>query len=183
MTSLALLLLRVVTGALLVGHGGQKLFGGFGGRGLAGTATYFESLGIRPGREWAYIAGATETTGGVLIALGLMSPVGPIIASAPMVIAWRKAHKGKPIFVNLGGAELPLTNLTIAAALAMTGPGRLSLDALLGIRTPWWMSVLVLVATAAGVTVAMQDEIREAAEAIRREERAVEVAEELPAAR
>jgi len=85
-TSLALLLLRVVTGTPLVGHGGQKLFGAFGGRGLEGTATYFEGLGIRPGREWAYIAGATETTGGVLIALGLMSPIGPIIASAPMLV-------------------------------------------------------------------------------------------------
>ena len=182
MTSLALLLLRVVTGALLIGHGAQKLFGAFGGRGLEGTAAYFEGLGIRPGREWAYVAGLAETSGGALIALGLMSPVGPIVASAPMVIAWRKAHKDKPIWVNLGGAELPLTNLTIAAALAMAGPGRISLDALLGIRTPWWMSLLVIVATATGTTLVLQDEIQEAARQIRHDEEAAEMAQELPAA-
>lgn len=176
MTSVALLLLRVVTGLLLIGHGAQKLFGAFGGRGPEGTAAYFEGLGIRPGREWAYVAGATETTGGALIALGLLSPVGPMIASAPMIIAWRKAHKDKPIFVNLGGAELPLTNITIAAALAMAGPGRISLDGVLGMRTPWWMALLVIVATATGITIALQDEIHRAAQETRGDEEAAETA-------
>jgi putative oxidoreductase len=184
MISLALLLLRLVTGGLLIGHGAQKLFGAFGGKGPTGTAENFKKLGLEPPRTWAQIAGAAEMTGGSLTALGLLSPIGPITATAPMIVAWRKQHGDKPIWVNQGGAELPLTNLTIATALALAGPGAISIDRLLGIKTPWWMSLLVLVGTAAGIAVALGDEIHEAAQAIRREEALTEsrMAEEVPAA-
>jgi putative oxidoreductase len=66
----ALLILRVVVGSLLVGHGAQKLFGAFGGHGLAGTAAWLESIGLRPGRPWALVAGLSEFGGGLLLALG-----------------------------------------------------------------------------------------------------------------
>ena len=99
MTWVALLLLRVVTGDLLIGHGAQKLFGAFGGKGPDATGQTFEKMGLRPGREWAQVGGAAEITGGAVTALGLLSPVGPIIATAPMVVAWRKAHRDKPIWV------------------------------------------------------------------------------------
>lgn len=142
-----LLALRVVTGGLLAGHGAQKLFGSFGGHGLAGTAGWLESLGLRPGKPWALMAGGSELAGGALTALGLLHPVGPLAAMGPMVMAWAKAHAGKPIWVTSGGAELPLINLAAAAALVLTGPGRLSLDSALEIDTP----TLVTVATALGV--------------------------------
>ena len=172
MTWVALLLLRVVTGGLLIGHGAQKLFGAFGGKGPDATGQTFEKMGLRPGREWAQVGGAAEITGGAVTALGLLSPVGPIIATAPMVVAWRKAHRDKPIWVNQGGAELPVTNLTIAAALILAGPGPASLDHFFGIRTPWWLSLLTIAGTAAGLAVALGDDIREAAEHIRREDEA-----------
>ena len=114
--------------------------------GLEGTAASFEGLGIKPGWLWARIAGTSEVAGGTLTALGLLSPLGPIIAIAPMVVAWRKGHGDKPIWVNKGGAELPTTNLTIACALILTGPGAFSLDRLLGIRVPWWLSLLAMAA-------------------------------------
>lgn len=170
MTWAALLLLRVVTGGLLIGHGAQKLLGAFGGKGPAGTGQTFEKLGLKPGREWAEVAGASEVAGGGLTALGLLSPIGPIIAMAPMVVAWRKAHGGKPIWVNQGGGELPVTNLTIASALMLAGPGTVSFDHLLGIKTPWWMSLLAIIGTATGIAIALSDEIHDAAETIRREE-------------
>ena len=69
MTSFAVLLLRAVTGGFLAGHGAQKLFGAFGGRGPEGTARNFEKIGIEPARKWAVIAGATELTGGALTAM------------------------------------------------------------------------------------------------------------------
>lgn len=170
MTWAALVLLRVVTGGLLIGHGAQKLVGAFGGKGPEGTARTFEKIGLEPGREWAQVAGASEVTGGALTALGLLSPIGPIVATAPMVVAWRKAHGDKPIWAQQGGGELAATNLTIATALILSGPGPVSLDRLFGIKTPWWMSVLAIIGTAAGVAIALGDEIHEAAESIRRDE-------------
>ena len=170
MTGFALLMLRVVTGGLLIGHGAQKLFGAFGGKGVRGTAQGFEKLGLEPGEEWAQVAGASELGGGGLTALGLLSPIGPIVTAAPMIVAWRKKHGDKPIWSNQGGAELPLTNLAIAAALIVAGPGPISVDRLLGIKTPWWMSLLVIVGTAMGIAVALGDDIHEAATAIDRED-------------
>ncbi len=174
MTWIALLVLRVITGGLLVGHGAQKLFGAFGGKGVEGTAQSFEKMGLDPAQEWAQVAGATEIAGGGLTALGLLSPIGPIITTAPMIVAWRKQHGGKPIWINKGGAELPLTNLTIAAALILAGPGSISIDHLLGTKTPWWLSLLALVGTATGIAIALGDDIHEAAQTIRRQEAGVE---------
>ena len=151
MNSVALLLLRVVMGGLLVGHGAQKLFGAFGGKGIEGTGQSFKKIGLEPGRHWAGVAGATEIAGGGMTAVGLLSPIGPIITTAPMIVAWRKQHGDKPIWINQGGAELPLTNLTIATALMLAGPGAISLDHLLGIKTPWWLSLLAIVGTATGI--------------------------------
>ena len=185
MKSVALFLLRVVMGGLLVGHGAQKLFGAFGGKGVEGTGQSFKKIGLEPGRHWAEVAGATEIAGGGMTAVGLLSPIGPITTTAPMIVAWRKQHGDKPIWINQGGAELPLTNLTIAMALMLAGPGAISIDHLLGVKTPWWLSLLAIVGTAAGIAVALGDDIHEAAEAIRREEAAIEARtpEELSAAR
>ena len=130
MTDLALLMLRVVTGGLLVGHGAQKLFGAFGGPGLDGTAGWLESLGLRPGWLWALGAGGGELGGGLLMVLGLGGPLGTILTGTAMKMATFKAHAGKPIWASAGGAELPVVNAAVGAALALTGPGRYSLDRL-----------------------------------------------------
>jgi len=125
---LGLFLLRFTAGGLMVGHGAQKLFGSFGGHGIKGTAGFLESLGLEPGERWAAVAGASELGSGLLTALGLFHPIGPIAMFGPMVMAWATAHAGKPIWVTSGGAELPLMYLNNALALAFTGPGRFSLD-------------------------------------------------------
>src|SRR6266550_6876949 len=170
MKSVALFLLRLVMGGLLVGHGAQKLLGAFGGKGVEGTGQSFKKIGLEPGRHWAEVAGVTEIAGGGMTALGILSPIGPITTTAPMIVAWRKAHGDKPIWVNQGGAELPLTNLTIAAALILAGTGPISVDRLLGIKTPWWLSLLAIVGTATGIVIALGDDIHQAAEAIDRQD-------------
>lgn len=121
MKNLALLLLRIVTGGLLAGHGAQKLFGLFGGFGLKGTAGWLESMGLKPGTLWAVGSSASEFGGGTLTALGLFHPIGPIGTLAAMVMATAKAHWGKPIWAAQGGAELPVINLTAALTMRLCG--------------------------------------------------------------
>jgi putative oxidoreductase len=120
----------------LAGHGAQKLFGVFGGPGLRGTAGVMEMLGLRPGHLWGTAAALSEFGGGTLLALGLLSPLGSIGAISAMTMATVKAHWGKPIWVNKGGAELAVTYGTIALAVGLTGPGAYSLDHALGVRVP-----------------------------------------------
>ncbi len=157
MKDLALLILRLVTGGLLAGHGAQKLFGWFQGHGIEGTGGWLESMGMRPGKTWAMVAGGAEVTGGALTALGLMNPIGPIVMFGPMATAARMVHWDKPIWVSEGGAELPLMNVGVATALLLSGPGAISLDRILGVRVPWYVSVLAMVATAAGVLAATDE--------------------------
>lgn len=154
MTSLALLLLRATVGGLLAGHGAQKLFGSFGGYGVEGTAGWLESLDLRPGRQWAIVAGLSEFGGGVLTALGALNPLGPIMAMGAMLMATLKVHMGKPIWTTAGGAELPVTNMAALFALLLAGPGRLSFDRLLGIRVPRWFAIASLLGTV-GLTFAV----------------------------
>ena len=151
MTGPALLVLRLVIGGLVAGHGAQKLFGFSGGPGPEGTARFMRMLGLRPGERWAFLAGASELLGGSLTALGLLNPLGPILVLGPMATATLTAHRGKPIWVTAGGAELPITNMAVAVALILAGPGSVSLDALFGARVPWWFSFLALVGVGAGV--------------------------------
>src|SRR5918992_2211082 len=145
MSDLGALLLRAVQGALLAGHGAQKLFGSFNGPGVEGTSGFMEMLGLRPGRPWAVLAGLSEFGGGVLTVLGLLNPLGPLAVIGAMSMATRKAHWGKPIWVTEGGAELPLLNIAVATALMIREPDRFSLDRILGIRLPGWVGPLGLV--------------------------------------
>ena len=131
----------------MAGHGAQKLFGSFGGPGLEGTSGFMEMLGMRPGRPWAYLAGLSEFAGGVLTALGLFNPLGPLGVIGSMAMATRKAHWGKPIWVTEGGAELPVLNIAISTALMIREPDRYSLDRVLGIRLPRWVGLVGLVGT------------------------------------
>src|SRR3954468_4353897 len=103
MTSLGLLMLRLAVGGLLAGHGAQKLFGFSGGGGPEGTAAMMSALGLQPARRWAFAAGVSELVGGGLTLLGLLTPLGPVLAIASMATASLTAHKGKPIWGTKGG--------------------------------------------------------------------------------
>ncbi len=131
-----LLVLRVVVGALLFGHGTQKLFGWFGGHGLRGTAWWLGSLGFRPAMLWAMLAGAGEAGGGLLLALGLLHPLGSLGVIAAMLMAIARVHWGKGLWNSNGGAELPLTYLVAAAVIGLAGPGAYALDRVLGLALP-----------------------------------------------
>src|SRR5215212_2701951 len=87
-----ILIIRLAIGLFLAGHGLQKLFAWFGGHGLAGTGGFFESLGFRPGWFFAMAAGTSELVGGLLLALGLLGPLGPAMIIAIMIVAAATVH-------------------------------------------------------------------------------------------
>jgi putative oxidoreductase len=123
---------RVVLGLLMAGHGAQKLFGWFGGYGLNGTGGFLESLGFRPGRAFAAAAAISELGGGLMTALGLFGPVGPALIVSVMIVAAVTVHWAHGLFAQNNGIELPLLYGTVAAGLALTGPGAISLDSFFG---------------------------------------------------
>jgi len=132
-------------GLFFIGHGAQKLFGAFGGHGLAGTAGFFESLGLRPGRVHATAAGVAELAGGISLALGFLVPLGAALIVATMLVAVATAHAGKGPWATGGGWELNVTYAVAAVALAGAGAGAWSLDDAFGLDvagTDWAVGAL-----------------------------------------
>jgi putative oxidoreductase len=136
-----LLLLRVVIGLTLTAHGTQKLFGWFGGGGPRGTARSFGSLGFRAPLTMALAAGLSET-GGSLFAAGFSTPLAALAIVVVMLVAIATVHWKNGFFNGAGGFEFNLTLLTVATAVAATGPGRFSIDRALGwddnLSGLWW---------------------------------------------
>ena len=158
-----LLLLRLLVGLTLAAHGAQKLFGMFQGGGLAGTGGWLESIGFRPGRRQALLAGGAELGGGLLLVLGLITPLAAGMVIGVMAVAAIAGHRGKGFFVTRGGWEYCLVLGGAAAALAFTGPGSVSLDNAMGFSgggNLWGLFALALgVAGAAGQLATRRPEI------------------------
>ena len=129
-----LLAFRLVLGLYMAAHGAQKLFGWFGGHGIHATGEFMDQLGFRPGRTFALVASVTEVVSGLLVALGFLGPVGPALMIPVMIVAIAAVHWDGGLFAMQNGIELPLLFAAGAVALALTGPGVLSLDAVLGLQ-------------------------------------------------
>ena len=125
---IGLLLIRLTVGGIIAAHGAQKLLGAFGGHGIPGTAGFLESLGFRPGRPYAWLLGTAEAVGGLLLALGFLTPVGAAAVTGVMVTAIAVVHWQKGFFAQDGGYEFPLLLAVAAIAVAFAGPGQYSLD-------------------------------------------------------
>ncbi|MDG4857929.1 DoxX family protein [Streptomyces sp. T-3] len=146
---LGLLLLRLGIGGVVAAHGAQKVFGWFGGGGIEGTGQFMESVGFRPGKPSALAAGLTELGGGSLLALGLATPAAGAGAAGAMAGA-ASVHAPNGFFAQGGGYEYPAALGLTTVALAITGPGRLSLDHTLRHALDRdWMVPAALVGTAA----------------------------------
>ena len=163
---LSLLLLRLVVGGLLIGHGGQKLFGWFGGYGLAGTSMFMgNSLRLRPAKFWTAMAGLSEVGGGLLLATGFLNPLGSLAILAAMIMAIVLAHWPR-VWASDNGMEYPLVLAAAAIAIGLAGPGTLSLDALLGIAPSAPLTfILGLGAVLVGVIAALVTRAPEVAQA------------------
>jgi putative oxidoreductase len=145
--NLALLVLRLVVGLGFAAHGAQKLFGAFGGGGIAETGGFFEQVGLRPGRFHALIAGASELAGGLLIAVGLVTPLAAAALIGVMTAAVLTVHAANGFFATKNGFEYPLTLAAVVFALAGVGAGEWSLDHALGLSlasTGWALAALAV---------------------------------------
>ena len=129
-----LLILRLVLGLTLAAHGFNKFFGG--GR-IPGTARWFESIGMKPGKFHATVAAMTEVAAGLGLAAGLLTPIPAAgFVSLMLVAAWT-VHRANGFFIVKEGWEYNLVLAVSAVAVATVGPGRLSLDYLIFGENLW----------------------------------------------
>ncbi|HKR50989.1 MAG TPA: DoxX family protein [Pseudonocardiaceae bacterium] len=123
-------LLRAVVGLTLVAHGYNHLWGRGG---LAGTARWFASLGLRPPKLHAVLSGAGELAAGAALAIGLLTPLAAAFVVGTMMTAGITAHRRNGFFVFKEGYEYVLMIGVVCAVIGLLGPGALSVDRLLGI--------------------------------------------------
>jgi putative oxidoreductase len=137
MAEYGLLILRVSVAAVFVAHGGQKLFGIWGGGGLSAMAGIFQSLGLVPAFPLALLVGVTEFFGGLCLAAGAyVRVVAPALMTVMAVAIW-KVHLPNGFFLNwymtpgVGhGYEFNMTLIAGLLCLTLTGGGALSVDGL-----------------------------------------------------
>ena len=130
-TSLSQLALRIPVGIIFVAHGAQKLFGWFGGYGLEGTGQWMASIGLNPGYLMALLAGSAEFFGGLALIVGLLVRPAAAVLAFTMIVAIFAVHIGNGLFMSNNGYEFGLALLAASVALAISGAGRGSLDAVL----------------------------------------------------
>jgi putative oxidoreductase len=147
-----LLIVRIVIGVTLSLHGMQKLFGWFGGGGLAGTGAWMDSIGYRPGRTAAMMAGASELLGGLGVATGTLTPLAAAACVGVMLVAGVE-NRPQGFWSAKKGWEYNLVLAGVAVGVAVAGPGELSVDHAVGLADDlrgWWGVVALALGLAGG---------------------------------
>jgi putative oxidoreductase len=154
MIDAALLVLRVGVGLVFAAHGAQKLFGWWNGPGMTGWQGAMEHMGYRPAPLFATVSALVEFGGGLLLAIGFLTPLVAAVLIAQAIVIVGSAHWRNGFFNTKGGFEFPLTLGVGAAAILLAGPGAISVDAALGVEAaPDVRLVLAVLAVAAGLVV------------------------------
>jgi putative oxidoreductase len=152
----ALLLMRVVVGALFIGHGLQKTVGWFGGDGFAKWTQSVAQLGMQPAPFWAGLEALAEVVGGIMLVLGLFIAFGAAMLIGDMVVATFKVHLPKGLWSQQGGFEYNLVLIAILVAVGLMGAGLYSLDSRLPLVPPRPATFLVaLIVTLAASAIAV----------------------------
>ena len=156
MVALGLLVLRVVIGLIVAGHGLQKAFGWWGGPGMTGWVGAMNRMRIRPATTWAWISMLSEVLGGIGLAVGLLTPLPSLAIAGSMLVAIALVHWPRGFWVTKGGYEFNLSILAAIAAIAIAGAGAYSLDAALRLQLPEPVTLIAgTVALLLGVGVAL----------------------------
>jgi putative oxidoreductase len=119
--------LRLAIGAVFVAHGAQKLFGVWGGPGLAGTAGFFTQMGLTPAYPLAILVAVVEFAGGLMLILGALTLLAALALAIDMAVAIWKVHVAHGFFLP-AGYEYNVALIGALVALMLTGPGAFSID-------------------------------------------------------
>lgn len=125
--SFSLLPVRLALGWIFIAHGGQKLFGLWGGMGLQGFAGSLEGLGLKPAVFWAILAGCAEFFGGLAVLLGLFARWGAFFIGIVMAVAVAKIHASHGFFMSNQGYEYNVAILGLCLCILFAGSGRWSI--------------------------------------------------------
>jgi putative oxidoreductase len=143
---LSLLILQLGVGLTFAAHGAQKVFGWWDGPGLTGWEGAIASMGFRPARLFAVLSALAELGGGLLLAVGLLTPLAAAALVAQAVVIIGHVHLRNGFFNARSGIEFPLLLGLGAAAVGLAGAGAISVDALLGLAVEPSMLVMAVVA-------------------------------------
>jgi putative oxidoreductase len=149
-----LLILRVVVGGTMFAHGAQKAFGWWAGPGYERWRNVLGGMGFQPVAFWTAVSIAAELSGGLLL-LGFLTPLVAALIVAQAIVIIGQVHLAKGFFNTAGGFEFPLSLGAGAAALLFTGPGGISVDALIGFSVPATARVILFVLAIAGGLLAL----------------------------
>jgi putative oxidoreductase len=150
MLDLALLILRAAVGLTFAAHGAQKAFGWWDGPGPTGWRGAIERMGFRPTDLFVALSVGVELVGGLMLALGLVTPFAAAVLVAQSIVIIGRAHWEKGFFSTKGGFEFPLVLGLVAAAICLAGAGGISLDAVLRLPLPDPVRAAVLPLAVAG---------------------------------
>ena len=144
--AIALLILQLGVGLTFAAHGAQKVFGWWGGPGLSGWQGAMERMGYRPARIFAVISALIELVGGLLLAIGFLTPVVAGVLVAQTVVIIGQAHWSNGFFSTRSGFEFPMLLGIGAAAVGLAAPAGISIDALIGFTVAPQVRLLLLIA-------------------------------------
>jgi putative oxidoreductase len=139
---IARLLLRLVVGCTMVAHGYNHLWGGGG---LAGTTRWFSSVGLRPPKLHAVVSGAGELAAGAALAIGLLTSLAAAFVVGVMVIATVTVHRPNGFFIFKDGYEYVLMIGVVCAVIGLLGPGKVSVDWLIGVEVSGLVGLVIVV--------------------------------------
>jgi putative oxidoreductase len=154
-SDLGLLILRIVVGLTMAGHGAQKAFGWWKGSGRAGWYAVMVRMGFRPANAWGLVSIGAELIGGILFGLGFLTPVAAMALIGQSVVIIFKAHWSRGFWGRDGGYEFPLSLVAGVVAVVGTGAGALSLDSALGLAYPVELRAALLAFGVLGGTAAI----------------------------
>jgi len=150
-----ILIVRLAIGLTFAAHGAQKFLGWWGGPGFAGWTGGIKRMGLRPARLWAAISVGIELVGGLLLALGFLTPIASAFLVAQSTYIVLRVHLPRGLWNGGGGIEFPLQLLAGSLLVVATGPGAIAIDPALGVDLGVWWRAGCLAVALVGALIAM----------------------------
>jgi len=143
------LIVRLAVGLTFAAHGAQKVLGWWSGPGFAGWTGAMTRMGLRPAPLWAALSSGVELLGGLLLAVGALTPIAAALLVAQSVYIVLRVHRPKGFWNKNGGIEFPLQLLAGSLLIAASGPGAIAIDPAAGLEFgTWWRAAFLVVAVA-----------------------------------